>query len=166
MENEVSSHFSFFSFLSFSFLNWKNWKCHWAKLKLALAQLKPRCRIFPTRFRCPNLDWNFKIFRTKFGLILNLSKNDHSNKNALPCRCVKISLIQANFEKLWPSLNLVRTVTTFSSFGTNTSKNTLVPKLENLVSVRTKIRLGHTFPKLTWIIEIFILRHGNAFLIK
>ena len=120
----------------------------------------------PTRFRCPNLDWNFKIFRTKFGLILNLSKNDHSNKNALPCRCVKISLIQANFDKLWPSLNLVQTATIFSSFGTNTSKNTLVPKLEKMVAVRTKIRLGHTFPKLTWIMEIFTLRHGSAFLIK
>ena len=120
-------------------------------------------RVIPLR------DFSVQIWTEILKLVgpnLDLRKNDYFIKNALPWRSVKISLIQANFDKLWPSLNLVRSAAIFSRFGTNTSKNTLVLKLENMVSVRTKIRLGHTFPKLTWIMEIFTLRHGNAFLIK
>ena len=121
---------------------------------------------FPTRFQCPNLDWNFKICGTKFGLNLDLRKNDYFIKNALPWRNVKISMIQVNFGKVWPSLILLRTDTIFSSFGTRVFLEVLVPKLEKVVTVRTKFRLGHSFSKLAWIREIFTQRHGNAFLLE
>ena len=126
----------------------------------------PRCPPYPTRFQCPNLDWNFKICGTKFGLNLDLRKNDYFIKNALPWRNIKISMIQVNFGKVWPSLILVRTDTIFSSFGTRVFLEVLVPKLEKVVTVRTKFRLGHSFSKLAWIREIFTQRHGNAFLLE
>ena len=80
--------------------------------------------------------------------------------------CIKISMIQVNFGKVWPSLILVRTDTIFSSFGTRVFLEVLVPKLEKVVTVRTKFRLGHSFSKLAWIREIFTQRHGNAFLLE
>ena len=132
-------------------------------LRLQLRDL-PGCN--PTRFQCPNLDWNFKICGTKFGLNLDLRKNDYFIKNALPWRNIKISMIQVNFGKVWPSLILVRTDTIFSSFGTRVFLEVLVPKLEKVVTVRTKFRLGHSFSKLAWIREIFTQRHGNAFLLE
>ena len=121
---------------------------------------------YPTQFQCLNLDWNFKICGTKFGLNLDLRKNDYFIKNALPWRNVKISMIQVNFGKVWPSLILVRTATIFSSFGTRVFLEVLVPKLEKMVAVRTKFRLGHSLSKLAWIREIFTQRHGNAFLLE
>ena len=56
---------------------------------------------------------------------------------------------------------------TKSDFGPNrVFLEVLVPKLEKMVAVRTKFRLGHSLSKLAWIREIFAQRHGNAFLLE